>query len=628
MRKLTWIAAASAVAALVVVAGLHPLAGEQVSAQSTVNFDIDPDITGNSSDTLGTVEDCVRLDGSGGFDGLTDVTIDVVVQGDTQAPKVYDAWVAYQPTKVDPVSWDGDIKLPGATDFTYNLTSDSRLIGSAIYLTGRSGIPGDGTLLRIGLDVDFTSPTVAIFRFGYVAYTSVDGEHPTTADWGAVAINMDCYGDFDADGVPNALDNCPDTPNADQADADSDAVGDACDNCPNTANADQRDTDGDGLGNYCDPDADNDTVLNGRDNCPVTPNPGQADADGDDRGDACDNCPQTPNPDQDDWDSDGVGNACETPPGNVDFDIDPDMTGNTANTLGVVEECVRVDGSGGFDGLADATIDVVVQGDTRAPMVYDAWVIYEPTKVDPISWDDLIKMPGAASSTIKQPAELPASAGWFSPSHSGTPGDGTIVRIDLDIDFTTPTVAGFTFRLVDYASADGPHPTTVGKGLLAINMDCYGDFDGDGVSNVLDNCPSTSNADQADTDGDGVGDACDNCAAAPNPDQLDADGDGLGDACDQSDEDGFMDAVEVYLGTDPLDNCPDDPSDDAWPLDTNMDRFVTVVGDVTSYRDRIGADPDSVEWSQRLDLNEDRFITVVGDVLMYNGMAGKSCANP
>ena len=61
--------------ALMVVAGLNPLGTQQASAQGTVNFDIDPEITGNSADTLGTVESCVRVDGSGGFDGTPDATI-------------------------------------------------------------------------------------------------------------------------------------------------------------------------------------------------------------------------------------------------------------------------------------------------------------------------------------------------------------------------------------------------------------------------------------------------------------------------------------------------------------------------------------------------------------------------
>ena len=59
--------------------------------------------------------------------------------------------------------------------------------------------------------------------------------------------------DTDGDGIPDCIDNCPATPNPDQADADQDGVGDVCDNCPTTANPDQRDTDGDGVGDACTP---------------------------------------------------------------------------------------------------------------------------------------------------------------------------------------------------------------------------------------------------------------------------------------------------------------------------------------------------------------------------------------
>ncbi|MGH9360331.1 MAG: endonuclease/exonuclease/phosphatase family protein, partial [Thermoanaerobaculia bacterium] len=58
--------------------------------------------------------------------------------------------------------------------------------------------------------------------------------------------------DFDADGDPDDADNCPATPNPDQADGDGDGVGDVCDNCPTTPNPDQADEDEDGLGDVCD----------------------------------------------------------------------------------------------------------------------------------------------------------------------------------------------------------------------------------------------------------------------------------------------------------------------------------------------------------------------------------------
>lgn len=58
------------------------------------------------------------------------------------------------------------------------------------------------------------------------------------------------------------------------------------------------------------------------------------------------------------------------------------------------------------------------------------------------------------------------------------------------------------------------------------------DFDGDGIPDVDDNCPTVPNPEQADGDEDGIGDACDNCPTVPNPEQTDGDEDGLGDACD------------------------------------------------------------------------------------------------
>ncbi len=40
-----------------------------------------------------------------------------------------------------------------------------------------------------------------------------------------------------------------------------------------------------------------------------------------------------------------------------------------------------------------------------------------------------------------------------------------------------------------------------------------------------------------------------------------------------SDCDGWPDTSEVIIGTDPFDDCPDDPFDDAWPADLNNDGF-------------------------------------------------------
>jgi len=123
------------------------------------------------------------------------------------------------------------------------------------------------------------------------------------------AINTGTPSDFDSDGVPDSIDNCPLTANADQLDTDMDSTGDACD-----------------------ADDDNDTIIDGSDNCPLTPNADQLDTDFDGIGDACDafpndpdndidgdgvsgdidNCPNVSNANQNDLDSDGTGDACDS----------------------------------------------------------------------------------------------------------------------------------------------------------------------------------------------------------------------------------------------------------------------------------------------------------------------------
>jgi len=61
-----------------------------------------------------------------------------------------------------------------------------------------------------------------------------------------------------------------------------------------------------------------------------------------------------------------------------------------------------------------------------------------------------------------------------------------------------------------------------------------GDADGDGLTNLEDNCPLRANADQEDGDGDGVGDACDECTSAG-----DETCDGADEDCDGGTDEGF-----------------------------------------------------------------------------------------
>jgi YVTN family beta-propeller protein len=71
--------------------------------------------------------------------------------------------------------------------------------------------------------------------------------------------------------------------------------------------------------------------------------------------------------------------------------------------------------------------------------------------------------------------------------------------------------------------------TTPGSGTrVGLNRDR------DGWNDGVDNCPATSQGNQADLDGDGVGDVCDNCPTQANANQKDNDADGVGNVCDNN----------------------------------------------------------------------------------------------
>jgi hypothetical protein len=295
--------------------------------------------------------------------------------------------------------------------------------------------------------------------------------------------------DQDGDERPDAEDNCPTEPNADQADLDADGAGDACDadiDGDGVANdddafprdpAESRDSDSDGIGDNADrfpddprewADSDDDGVGDNSDNCRTDANLDQADLDADGQGNPCDrdrdgdgvdnegdNCADDPNADQSDQDGDGAGDAC-------DSDRDGDTVANAA------DNCADIANPGqeneDRDDLGDAC-DPDLDGDGHAN-------------------------------------EQDNCATVANPGQENQDGD-------------------------EFGDA------------------CDSDVDGDGVEDAADNCRTVPNSDQADADRDNQGDACDadrdgdghpngsdNCADAANADQGDWDNDGQGDACD------------------------------------------------------------------------------------------------
>ncbi len=97
------------------------------------------------------------------------------------------------------------------------------------------------------------------------------------------------------------------------------------------------------------------------------------------------------------------------------------------------------------------------------------------------------------------------------------------------------------------------------------------DADGDGVADMLDNCPADANTDQANQDGDAVGDACDqdidgdgtdndldNCPTLASSNQDDSDGDGEGNPCDSDDDNDGVEDIDDAFPLDPLYNADSD----------------------------------------------------------------------
>ena len=89
-----------------------------------------------------------------------------------------------------------------------------------------------------------------------------------------------------------------------------------------------------------------------------------------------------------------------------------------------------------------------------------------------------------------------------------------------------------------------------------------------------------------------------------------------------ADDDQFSDYIELYLGTDALDACPDAITDDAWPPDMNNDTQANVL-DVLLLAPHWGARLGQTNYDRRFDLNADGFINVL-DVLLFSPVWGRS----
>ncbi len=159
---------------------------------------------------------------------------------------------------------------------------------------------------------------------------------------------------------------------------------------------------------------------------------------------------------------------------------------------------------------------------------------------------------------------------------------------------------------------------------LIATTPCLGDpdidTDGDGLSDGDEiNIHGTSPYD-TDTDGDGLTDGDEVTVHGTNPSRRDTDGDGT------------YDGTELFIGTDPLEACPNNSSHDASPFDTNRSKVINLADLVGSpgFKTSFGSSDGEPNYYTRFDWNASgniNLLDLVTEPGKFKFAFGTSCGN-
>jgi hypothetical protein len=263
------------------------------------------------------------------------------------------------------------------------------------------------------------------------------------------------------------------------------------DNCSGVADEGFTDTDGDGQADCVDEDDDNDGIQDIADNCQFIANVAQADNDGDKAGDVCD-------PDDD---NDGTPDISDCAP------FDKAVSGSA------LELCDGIDNN--CNGQTDENLCNDGNPCTKDECNGDGTCSHAPDPTGTCDDGNICSATDACIGGICTGTNLQACN-----DNNGC----TIDSCDPLLGCQNVPVVG-TPEVCD--GVDNDCNGAIDEGFLNTDKDAKADCvdeddDNDGVPDTTDNCPLTSNSDQANNEGDAQGDACDS----------DDDNDGVGDDVD------------------------------------------------------------------------------------------------